>query len=1214
MDKGAIKKYAVWARRELLSRVTQRALRYGISEKEIIPAKETSVRGVVLSPEEIAQRTALINQIHVKGFEPVIEEVAYTWFNRFCALRYMEVNGYLPTHIRVFTDDENHFRPQIMAEAINLDLDGLDMEKVYAMKDANDTDALFKYLIITQCNALSSILPGMFQKINDYTELLFPDNLLRDGSAIEQMISMIGEEEWKDAVQIIGWLYQYYNTEPKDKVFANLKKNIKISKENIPAATQLFTPDWIVRYMVENSLGRLWIEGHPAAKEQLLPTKTEQDAYIVGMRNEDDHKWHYYLEEAKQEPEVQEKLSEIRKEYSALTPEQIRCMDPCMGSGHILAYMFDVLMQIYESYGYTAREAASSIVENNLYGLDIDDRAAQLAYFVVMMKARQYDRRFFSRGIQPHVYAIKESNGIGGAYPYEMGNFLLSKEHQETLNYLFEVFKDAKEYGSILSLEDRDYKGLLEAWKYTASQTTENFNLTLWYDAVQSTIPPLIEQAVALSQKYDVVVTNPPYMGGRNMNAKLLNTIVSNYPEGKADLFSAFILRTNEMTFKNGFTSLITQHSWMFLSSFERLREYFLSCNLINMGHLGARAFEEISGEVVQTTTWVARKCNIRKYQGVYIRLVSYESQDSKEYHFLNKTAPLYQVAQSQYDNIPGKAFAYWLGNPKVFIQGNLLEQVANPRQGMKTLDNDYYIRFWYEVNKERMHLVAKNAEEAQSSKCKWFPINHGGEYRKYYGNNYTIVNWFNNGEEMKSNAIRKYNCITRTITNIGYYFKPGITWSVICSAPSFRWYGNGFLFSNGGQCIVPDNDLELGYIIGILNSKVTEYLLNILSPTLGFESGYLKKMPIICDTDKKQCIEILTSENIKLCKQDWDSFEVSWDFQQHPLIRYAPFTIKEMEKDANYHITDMNYIRDAYTNWSNECDSCFNQLKSNEEELNRIFIDIYGLQDELTPEVNDKNVTVRKADLQRDIKSLISYAVGCMFGRYSLDIPGLIYAGGDWNKVSYSEDGREGIRECTDKYASFPADKDNIIPISDDEYFEDDMANRFESFIRIVYGKETLEDNLKFIADALGGKGQPKEVIRDYFLNGFYADHLKIYQKRPIYWLFDSGKKNGFKCLIYMHRYQPDTIARIRTDYVHEQQSRYRTAIEDLEKRIVSAATSERVKLNKQLKKLQEQADELHIYEEKIHHLADQYIAIDLDDGVKMNYAKFQEVLAKIR
>lgn len=512
------------------------------------------------------------------------------------------------------------------------------------------------------------------------------------------------------------------------------------------------------------------------------------------------------------------------------------------------------------------------------------------------------------------------------------------------------------------------------------------------------------------------------------------------------------------------------------------------------------------------------------------------------------------------------------------------------------------------------MHLVAKNAEEAQSSKCKWFPINHGGEYRKYYGNNYTVVNWFNNGEEMKSNAIRKYNCITRTITNIGYYFKPGITWSVICSAPSFRWYGNGFLFSNGGQCIVPDNDLELGYIIGILNSKVTEYLLNILSPTLGFESGYLKKMPIICDTDKKQCIEILTSENIKLCKQDWDSFEVSWDFQQHPLIRYAPFTIKEMEKDANYHITDMNYIRDAYTNWSNECDSCFNQLKSNEEELNRIFIDIYGLQDELTPEVNDKNVTVRKADLQRDIKSLISYAVGCMFGRYSLDIPGLIYAGGDWNKVSSSEDGREGARECTDKYASFPADKDNIIPISDDEYFEDDMANRFESFIRIVYGKETLEDNLKFIADALGGKGQPKEVIRDYFLNGFYADHLKIYQKRPIYWLFDSGKKNGFKCLIYMHRYQPDTIARIRTDYVHEQQSRYRTAIEDLEKRIVSAATSERVKLNKQLKKLQEQADELHIYEEKIHHLADQYIAIDLDDGVKMNYAKFQEVLAKIR
>lgn len=1202
MDKGAIKKYAVWARRELLSRVTQRALRYGISEKEIIPAKETSVRGMVLSPEEIAQRTALINQIHVKGFEPVIEEAAYTWFNRFCALRYMEVNGYLPTHIRVFTDDENHFRPQIIAEAINLDLDGLDMEKVYAMKDANDTDALFKYLIITQCNALSSILPGMFQKINDYTELLFPDNLLRDGSAIEQMISMIGEEEWKDAVQIIGWLYQYYNTEPKDKVFANLKKNIKISKENIPAATQLFTPDWIVRYMVENSLGRLWIEGHPAAKEQLLPKKTEQDAYIAGMRNEDDHKWHYYLEEAKQEPEVQEKLSEIRKEYSALTPEQIRCMDPCMGSGHILAYMFDVLMQIYESYGYTAREAASSIVENNLYGLDIDDRAAQLAYFVVMMKARQYDRRFFSRGIQPHVYAIKESNGIGGAYPYEMGNFLLSKEHQETLNYLFEVFKDAKEYGSILSLEDRDYKGLLEAWKYTASQTTENFNLTLWYDAVQSTIPPLIEQAVALSQKYDVVVTNPPYMG--NMPVKMTSFVQKKYAEAKYDLYAVFIEKTLELTKDCRYTALITQHAWMFISSFEKFRKNLMRKDYICLLHLGTRAFEEIGGEVVQTVSMVFRNSHVGNNMVAAHRLVNYSDAESKEVAYLNGKDS-YIVKQKNFDLLPGNPIVYWLSNEYFEALKNTfcIEHFVERKAGVVTGNDNYFLRLWFEPDFNDISFQGLPA----GNYGKYHIMSKGGSARRFYGNYEYVIRLMDLYNSSKTNvSVRR--------GDRDYYFKKAIGWSQVGNAQkTFRKIENS-VCGTATPTIYFKEDKFFNYVLGFLNTKIAYEYLVAYNPTINLLTTDICNLPLYVSDGFFEEINQLVDSCISICKQDWDSFEVSWDFQQHPLIRYAPFTIKEMEKDANYPITDMNYIRDAYTNWSNECDSCFNQLKSNEEELNRIFIDIYGLQDELTPEVNDKNVTVRKADLQRDIKSLISYAVGCMFGRYSLDIPGLIYAGGDWNKVSSSEDGREGIRECTDKYASFPADKDNIIPISDDEYFEDDMANRFESFIRIVYGKETLEDNLKFIADALGGKGQPKEVIRDYFLNGFYADHLKIYQKRPIYWLFDSGKKNGFKCLIYMHRYQPDTIARIRTDYVHEQQSRYRTAIEDLEKRIVSAATSERVKLNKQLKKLQEQADELHIYEEKIHHLADQYIAIDLDDGVKMNYAKFQEVLAKIR
>lgn len=1179
MDKNAIKKFAVWARTELITRVSLKGVEYGITEEceqwteNSEQMKAESVNGKVLTDDEKKQRTACIIRIKDKGYNQVMEEIAYTWFNRFSALRFMEVNGYLPSHVRVFTDEENNFKPQIITEAIHLDLDGLDMEKVYELKDAEKSEELYKYLLIVQCNALNKILPGMFQKIADYTELLLPDNLLREGSVIQQMIELITEDDWKDAVQIIGWLYQYYNSEKKDDVFVALKKNVKITKENIPAATQLFTPDWIVRYMVENSLGRLWLEGHPDAKDQFLPTEEEQSAYAAGNRDTEDIKWHYYLEEAEQEPEVQAQLAEIRKEYATMTPNQLKVIDPCSGSGHILAYMFDVLMKIYESYGYTTREAVASIVENNIYGLDIDDRAAQLAYFAVMMKARQYDRRFFSRGIQPHVYAIAESNNVDSfALEYFCNGDAKLKKAMDTI---ISELHDAKEYGSILTVTPQDWSALYARF----AEIKEDIHISR--EAALRELLPLVQTAKALAQKYDVVVTNPPYMGGRNMNGKLLEKICADYPEGKADLYSAFIAKTIAMTFPFRFTAMITQHSWMFLSSFEELRRKLLNVDFTNMCHLGPRAFEEINGEVVQTVTWVSRNSNVLEYKGNFVRLVSFDSQQNKENAYLNSEAAIYHVSTKQFLDVPGAAFAYWLANPKVFTQGRLLEEVANPRQGLKTLDNDYYIHFWHEVDNDLLCLDAKDADEAKSSKSKWFPINHGGEYRKYYGNNYTVVNWYNDGAEMKANAIRKYNSVTRTITNIAYYFKEGITWSVLCSQPSFRWYGHGFIFSNGGQCVVPDQPLNLKYLVGLLNSKVTSYLLNILSPTLGFESGYLKKIPIIENANLKDRIEEIANENIVYSKNDWDSFESSWDFQRHPLLR------------------NVSTISEAFNQWQAECDDRFNHLKSNEEELNRIFIDIYGLQDELTPEVEDKDVTVRKADLGRDIRSFISYAVGCMFGRYSLDVDGLTYAGGEWDDS---------------KYTYFAADKDNIIPICDDEYFEDDIVGLFVEFVKTVYGADTLDENLKFIADALGGKGQSKDVIRNYFLSDFYSDHCKIYQKRPIYWLFDSGKKNGFKALIYMHRYQPDTIARIRTDYVHEQQARYRTAIANLEQRIANASTGERVKLNKKLTILQAQDTEIRIYEEKIHHLADQMISIDLDDGVKKNYAIFQDVLAKIK
>ena len=1173
MDKNAIKKFAVWARTELIARVSLKGVEYGITEDNIEDANADSVGGKVLTADEKKQRQALIAEINDKGYKQVMEEVAYTWFNRFSALRFMEVNGYLPSHVRVFTDEENNFKPQIITEAIHLDLDGLDMEKVYELKDAEKTEELYKYLLIVQCNALNKILPGMFQKIADYTELLLPDNLLREGSVIQQMIELIPEDDWKDAVQIIGWLYQYYNSEKKDDVFAALKKNVKITKENIPAATQLFTPDWIVRYMVENSLGRLWLEGHPDAKDQLLPTEEEQSAYAAGNRDMEDTKWHYYLEEAEQEPEVQAQLAEIRKEYAALTPDQLKVIDPCSGSGHILAYMFDVLMKIYESYGYTTREAVASIVENNLYGLDIDDRAAQLAYFAVMMKARQYDRRFFSRGIQPHVYAIVESNHVDQfALEYFCNGDAKLKKAMDTI---ISELHDAKEYGSILTVTLQDWSALYARF----AEIKEDIHISR--EVALRGLLPLVQVAEALAQKYDVVVTNPPYMGSGGMGAKLTDFVKKSYPDSKSDMSTVCMEKSLSMCRKNGFMTMINIPVWMFLASYENFRNALLRDNtIINMIHPGRGIF----GSDFGTTTFVFRKSNPCGYIGCYHRLFDAQgevkSNEEREKAFLDKKGQFY-ADQLNFSKIPGNPVAYWVSDilMEAFAKEIFIGDICEPRVGMATANNDRFIRLWYEVGMDKIGLGMKCREEAVNSKKKWFPFAKGGEFRKWYGNNDYVVNWENDGIEIRNFKDEKTGRIRSHNYNLDYIFQSAITWTVISSATtSFRFCPEGFLYSNSGYGMFFPHKNDIPAILGFLNTSVVMSILSVLSPTIGFESGYLRKIPYLSTPDE---VTAVVNECISIARADWDSFETSWDFKHHPLLRKVPT------------------IAEVFEQWQAECDDRFNHLKSNEEELNRIFIDIYGLQDELTPEVEDKDVTVRKADLGRDIRSFISYAVGCMFGRYSLDVDGLTYAGGEWDDS---------------KYTSFAADKDNIIPICDDEYFEDDIVGLFVEFVKTVYGADVLDENLKFIADALGGKGQPKDVIRNYFLSDFYSDHCKIYQKRPIYWLFDSGKKNGFKALIYMHRYQPDTIARIRTDYVHEQQARYRTAIADLEQRIANASTGERVKLNRKLTTLQAQDTEIRTYEEKIHHLADQMISIDLDDGVKKNYAIFQDVLAKIK
>ena len=849
MNKGAIQKFAIWARNELIAQVSQRAYQYGIDESGFGDASADTLNGRLLTAEEKSQRQELIKQIKEKGYKQVMEEVAYTWFNRFIALRFMEVNNYLPSHIRVFSDATGAFKPEILNDVLHLDLPGLDSGKVAEYIESNDTEALYRYLLLTQCNALNSALPVMFERMGGYTEMLLPNNILRQDSVLGHMVSDIPEEDWQDAVQIIGWLYQYYNTELKDDTFAQLKKNVKITKERIPAATQLFTPDWIVRYMVENSLGRLWLEGHPNAE----------------LRGG----WKYYLDEAEQERSVEDQLAKLREEYKTIKPEEIKVIDPCMGSGHILVYAFDVLMQIYTSAGWDQREAAQSILKNNLFGLDIDDRAAQLAYFAVMMKARQYDRRLLTRGIQPNIHSIIESNALGGAYKLAMGDFLLSKEHQETLNYLLDAFIDAKEYGSILCLEKRDYVGLLRAWNLTASQTTENLNLTLWFAAVEHEIPKLIEQAIILTQSYDVVVTNPPYMAVSNAGAKVNDYVKKNFPDSKADLFAVFIERCGQMAKKNGYQAMITQHAWMFLSSFEKLRTKLLAVDIVNMAHLGARAFDEIGGEVVQTTSFVIRKSHIADYKGEYCRLIEPTSQQGKEDMFLAGENH-YAADQSNFSKIPGSPVAYWVSSViyDIFETENI-GMHFDVKAGICTGKNEMFIMQWHEFNFNESSIVTAD--------YKYTPHNKGGEYRKWYGNRDVFLKYNRDAlKKMESNAGFRHD-------GKEYYFKPHIGWSKISSSKSsFRFFEKGFTFDSAGLGLFSDT-ANMKTTLAVLNSKIVECLIPILNPTLNVTPLVVKKLPYVSDDNTQ--ITSTVDDCVDCAKTDWDSYETSWDFKRNPLV-----------------------------------------------------------------------------------------------------------------------------------------------------------------------------------------------------------------------------------------------------------------------------------------------------------------------------------------
>ena len=1206
MNKMAIKNYAVRARRRLIEEVSHKAYEVGITKDKVLDIEtfdggfkvKGRENGKTFKKYEKKQRDKLIEQIKYKGFEQVVEEVAYTWFNRFIALRFMEVNNYLPTGVRVLSSmEEGKAEPDIISEALNIDLE-VDQNIVYRLQDSNDTEDLYKYLLIRQCNELGKIMPTVFEEIADYTELLLPDKLLVEGSVIRDLVESIEEYDWKielveeeqkleaekgeHGIEIIGWLYQYYISEKKDEVFAGLRKNKKITKENIPAATQLFTPKWIVKYMVENSLGRLWVESHP---------------------NEDlKAGWKYYLEEAKQEPEVQKQLDALKN--PDLNPEDIKVLDPAMGSGHILVYAFDVLYDIYLSAGYSEREIPNLILEKNLYGLDIDDRAGQLACFALLMKARSRNRRIFKKKPKLNLCSIQESNGI----PKEAIEYLVDPRktelenytHREEAEYLISVFHDAKEYGSILEVKEIDFDALERRIEELRKQSPGDVFEYQYSEVLLDKVPPLIQQARIMSQKYDVVCTNPPYLGNKGMNSNLYSYLAENFQDTKMDLYTVFIDRCSQYIFCNKFFSMVTQQGWMFLTSYMKMRERIMRhTNLYSLIHLGARTFEEISGEVVQSACFIIRNSHIDKLKSTFIRLVEYNCPKLKQIEFHSK-ANYYEQIVDNILKIDGSPLSYWLSDNilKMYKKHKKLKDISETRQGLKSSDDKRFFRVWYEVSINKITYNIDSHEASINSGLKWFPLNKGGSL-KWYGENLYLVNWYKDGQEIKAYASKLYKSFTRTITSIDYYFIECITWpQVTMKRPNFRLIPQGFIFNAAGPSLFPNDTNDLKYILGLLNSKVAEIILMAVNPTINFCVGDILKIIYIKEYGLKERVEKIVNICIRDSRINWDSFETSWDFQLHPLLTY--------KKSAAT-------IEEAFNNWSAFAEQQFNQLKQNEEELNRIFIDIYGLQDELTPEVEDKDITISKADRGRDIKSFISYAVGCMFGRYSLDEDGLIYAGGDFGDKFRLENGSWEIntKESWEK-SSVAIAKDNVIPIADGDYFEDDILERFVEFVRVSFGDKDLAENLEFIAETLGKKlnETSRQAIRRYFLKDFYKDHVKTYKKRPIYWLFDSGRQNGFKALIYMHRYDPFTVARVRTDYLHKLQLKYEAEVRHLDILIGSNISDrEKVQAKKRKEVVLKQMQECRAYDQTIAHVADQKIDIDLDDGVKVNHAKLQGV-----
>ncbi|KKG09808.1 BREX-1 system adenine-specific DNA-methyltransferase PglX [Methanosarcina sp. 2.H.A.1B.4] len=1173
MDKSKVIEFSNKVRDKLNAEVESQVARYGISSKEIHAVEEHGdsvvINGKVFNAHIKQQRSQLVKQIKEKGYGQVMEEVTYTWFNRLVALKFMEMNGCLPDQIKVFTStDPNKSEPDLLTNALKLDFLNLDRNLVLDFKAENKDEELYKYLILKLCNYLNKIMPFLFEEIEDYTELLFPDKLLHTGSVLNDLNSIIPEEDWQE-VEIIGWIYQDYIAPKKDKIFADLKKNIKISKENIPAATQLFTPKWIVKYLVENSLGSLWLTSNP---DPVLQSKFK-----------------YFIEQEVAAPEK-----------PIYNPEEIKVLDPAMGSGHILVYAFEILYEIYRSVGYLDSEIAPLILNKNLYGLEIDDRASQLAGFAVMMKARGYDKDLFFKNIDLNLCSLQETNNV---------NYLDSIKYPE-MSRLFELFVDAKEYGSILKLPVLDLEIIeKELEKFKKEPTLQSF--------VELANPDkIVKQSRIMTKKYDCVITNPPYMSAGGMNEKLSRFVKKEYNDSKSDLFAVFLEKCLSYTIEKGYCSLITQQVWMFLSSYESLREkmlakYFIS-NLIQIGY---NSFPSMNSCVVQACAFTIKKSYDSELFGSYINLNNVPQSADKEQIFINKLQEkeIFKANSRDFLHIiPGSPIAYWVSNRmlKIFEESRKLETFSKPKQGATTSDNDRFLRFWHEVQRTRMGTGYSSLENAKLSSLKWFPYNKGGNFRRWYGNQEYVINYLNDGEDIKAfhEELNKLRPGGR-LKNQNCYFKSSVSWSKVSSGKfAVRYFPEGFIFDVAGSAIFFNNQEDIILFTGILNTNFINFVLKILSPTLNYEAEHLCKLPILDSLKNyKRSISSTVKKLVDISKSDWDSYEISWDFTIFPLLQpeFRQPTLSETYTKLRAHWKEMTL-----------------EMQRLEEENNRIFIEAYGLQDEMTPDVplseitltcnpyyryaNNKTEEELEALLLTDtIRELISYAVGCMFGRYSPKKEGLILA----NQGEKLADFKEKVPG-----ASFLPDEDNIIPILDDEYYTDDIVNRFKEFLKLTFGTETLSENLDFIAGALSKKGEASEkVIRNYFLKDFYSDHLKMYKKRPIYWLFTSSEKGKvFNALVYMHRYDKTTLAKMRIDYLLDFESKLDAQRPLLEKEI-SGSKENRGKAEAELVKLRKKIDELIKYDELLQHKADQMIEIDLDDGVKVNYEKFEGLVGKI-